>query len=717
MNLVQQLSALLALTLAVSGCSDANWNDPNPTSKSEEVTYYFSFLNRPKHLDPARSYSADESQFIDQIYDPPLQYHYLKRPYELEPATLTQMPEVYYLDEQGQRLADDVEDPAYTVYELTLKQGIMYQPHPAFARTDDGNFTYDFATEEDSASYVTLNDFTEMGTQELTAEDYIYQIKRLADPKRLAPLRGLLSEYIVGMKEFSQEAAKRREGMDSNDWLDLRDMEMEGLELVDDYRFRIKLKGIYPQFQYWLAFHFFAPVPWEVDRFYHMPGLPERNITLDWHPVGTGPFMMVENNPSSQIVLERNPNYREDFYPSEGMPADKENGLLADAGKRLPFIDRAVYRLEKEAIPRWTKFMQGYYDQSLIANDSFDQAVDMGSDGINLSDEMQAKGVTLDKAIKPSTFYLGMNMLDDVVGGDSERARKLRQAIAIAYNTEEYIQIFSNGRGEAGMSPIPPGIFGTQEGEAGINPLVYDWVDGKPQRKSIEEAKRLLAEAGYPNGRDEETGEPLVLNLDITTTSAAKSRLAWMQKQFEKIDLQLNIRATDYNRFKEKMETGNAQIYSWGWLADYPDPENFLFLLYGPNSQVDSKSGVNSANFKNTRYDELFEEMKLLPNGPERMAVIREMVDIVRTEAPWASMYHGHDYMLNNAWVTNAKQHGISKATLKYINIDQDLRREKQSEWNKPNLLPLLLVILLIAALVVPAIMVYQRRQKQTIGE
>jgi ABC-type transport system substrate-binding protein len=717
MNLVQQLSALLALTLAVSGCSDANWNDPNPTSKSEEVTYYFNFLSRPKHLDPARSYSADESQFIDQIYDPPLQYHYLKRPYELEPATLTQMPEVYYLDEQGQRLADDVEDPAYTVYELTLKQGIMYQPHPAFARTDDGNFTYDFATEEDSASYVTLNDFTEMGTQELTAEDYIYQIKRLADPKRLAPLRGLLSQYIVGMKEFSQEAAKRRENMGSNDWLDLRDMEMEGLELVDDYRFRIKLKGIYPQFQYWLAFHFFAPVPWEVDRFYHMPGLPERNITLDWHPVGTGPFMMVENNPSSQIVLERNPNYREDFYPSEGMPADKENGLLADAGKRLPFIDRAVYRLEKEAIPRWTKFMQGYYDQSLIANDSFDQAVDMGSDGINLSDEMRTKGVTLDKAIKPSTFYLGMNMLDKVVGGDSERARKLRQAIAIAHDTEEFIQIFANGRGEAGMSPVPPGIFGTQEGEAGINPLVYDWVDGKPQRKSIEEAKRLLAEAGYPNGRDEESGEPLVLNLDITTTSASKARLAWMQKQFEKIDLQLNIRATDYNRFKEKMETGNAQIYSWGWLADYPDPENFLFLLYGPNSQVDSKSGVNSANFKNARYDELFEKMKLLPNGPERMAVIREMVDIVRTEAPWASMYHGHDYMLNNAWVTNAKQHGISKATLKYINIDQDLRREKQSEWNKPNLLPLLLVILLIAALVVPAIMVYQRRQKQTIGE
>ncbi|GGY33441.1 ABC transporter substrate-binding protein [Bacterioplanes sanyensis] len=701
----------------VSGCGDAIWNNPHPSADRDEVVLYSNFSERPKHLDPARSYSADESQFIDQVYEPPLQYHYLKRPYELEPATLTQMPELYFLDEEGNRLPEDAENPAYSVYDLTLKPGIMYQPHPSFARNDDGSFYYDFANAEESSAYRTLKDFTEMGTQELTADDYIYQIKRLADPKRLAPLRGLLSKYIVGMKEFSEEVAARRENMGSNDWLDLRELEMAGLEKVDDYRFRIKLKGVYPQFQYWLAFHFFAPVPWEVDRFYHLPGLPERNITLDWHPVGTGAFMMVENNPNSQIVLQRNPNFRDDFYPTEGMPEDQHNGLLADAGQKVPFIDRAVYRLEKEAIPIWTKFMQGYYDRSGISNDSFDQAVDMSSDGINLSDDMRSKGVHLDKATRPSTFYLGMNMLDPVVGGDSERARKLRQAIAIAYDTEEFIQIFLNGRGEPGMSPVPPGIFGHQVGEEGINPLVYDWVDGKPQRKSIEEAKRLLAEAGYPDGRDAETGEPLVLNLDITSTSSTKARLAWMQKQFNKIDLQLNIRATDYNRFKEKLETGNAQIFFFGWLADYPDPENFLFLLHGPNAQVDSKSGVNATNFKNARYDELFAQMKLLPNGPERMEVIREMIDILRTEAPWTSMFHGHDYMLNNAWVSNSKLHGISKATLKYIKIDPELRQQKQREWNKPNLVPLVLVILLLAALIFPAIMVYQRRQKQTIGE
>ncbi|ASP40226.1 peptide ABC transporter substrate-binding protein [Bacterioplanes sanyensis] len=717
MNPVQRLSALFALAFAASGCSDAIWNDPHPSAGKDQVVLYSNFSERPKHLDPARSYSSDESNFIDQIYEPPLQYHYLKRPYELEPATLTKMPELYYLDEQGQRLPDDAKDPAYSVYDLTLKPGIMYQPHPSFARNDDGSFYYDFASAEDSQDFKTLHDFTEMGTQELIADDYIYQIKRLADPKRLAPLRGLLSKYIVGMKEFSEEVAARRENMGSNDWLDLRELEMAGLEKVDDYRFRIKLKGEYPQFQYWLAFHFFAPVPWEVDRFYHLPGLPERNITLDWHPVGTGAFMMVENNPNSQIVLQRNPNFRDDYYPTEGMPEDQHNGLLADAGKQVPFIDRAVYRLEKEAIPIWTKFMQGYYDRSGISNDSFDQAVDMSSDGINLSDDMRAKGVHLDKATRPSTFYLGMNMLDPVVGGDSERARKLRQAVAIAYDTEEFIQIFLNGRGEPGMSPVPPGIFGHQIGEEGINSVVYDWVDGKPQRKSIEEAKRLLAEAGYPDGRDAQTGEPLVLNLDITSTSSTKARLAWMQKQFNKIDLQLNIRATDYNRFKEKLETGNAQIFFFGWLADYPDPENFLFLLHGPNAQVDSKSGVNATNFKNARYDELFAEMKLLPSGPERMEVIREMIDILRTEAPWTSMFHGHDYMLNNAWVSNSKLHGISKATLKYIKIDPQLRQEKQAEWNKPNLLPLILVILLLAALIVPAIMVYQRRQKQTIGE
>ena len=734
MTLARRFSALMLSAVSLIGlsaCSDSpsgnTWNNPHPANPDNEVILYSSFSERPKHLDPARAYSSDESTFIDQIYEPPLQYHYLKRPYELIPLTLTNMPQVQLLDEQGNQLPADSEKPAFSLYTLNIQPGIQYQPHPAFARDANGEFRYQFSDASESSSYQSLKDFKESGTQELIADDYIYQINRLADPKRLAPLRGLLSQYIVGMADTSKAIAEARKqlqgnGADDNAWLDLRQFDMTGVKKIDDHTFTIKLKGKYPQFNYWLAFHFFAPIPWQVDRFYHLPGLPQKNITLDWHPVGTGAFMMTENNPSSEIILSKNPNYRGELYPSEGEVGDAEKGLLDDAGKTMPFIDKAIFRLEKEAIPIWTKFLQGYYDRSGISSDSFDQAVNVGSEGIALSDEMKAKGITLNKAVQPATYYMGFNMLDPVVGGYTEKQRKLRQAIAIAYNEEEYIAIFQNGRGETAMSPVPPGIFGYQSGQDGINDRVFDWVEdannpgeGKAVRKPLAVAKRLLAEAGYPDGRDAKTGEPLVINLDTISGSGTQARLAWMKKQFKKLNLQLNIRGTDYNRFKDKMENGNAQVYFWGWLADYPDPENFLFLLYGKNAQIDSKSGVNSANYKNAEYDRLFEQMQLMENSPERMAVIRQMLDILHRDTPWGSGFHPHAYALNNAWVKNTKPHGISKTTFKYRRLDTEQRQQKQQEWNQPVVWPLISLLVFTLLVSIPGYQAYKRRQTRVI--
>jgi len=714
--LSKQFIPLLLIPLLVSGCDVSVWNNPHEAVDKDLKVMYSNFGERPKHLDPARSFSSDESNFIDQIYEPPLQYHYLKRPYELEPATVTQMPVLTYEDENGQPLPEDAPNPAYSVYTFELKKGIQYQPHPSFAKTESGDFVYDFKSHDESLAFQSLKDFDVMGTKELVADDYIYQIKRLADPKRLAPLRGLLSEYIDGMSEFTKEVSSARKTMGEFDWLDLRQFEMRGLTKVDDYNFKIRLKGKYPQFKYWLAFHFFAPVPWEVDRFYHMPGLPERNITQDWHPVGTGAYMMTENNPNAQIVLERNPNFRRDTYPTSGESSDAEAGLLDASGQTLPFIDKFVFRLEKEAIPTWTKFLQGYYDRSGISSDSFDQAVSVQTEGIGLSDEMLSKGIELQQVVRPSTYYMGFNMLDSVVGGYTDKARKLRQAISIVYDTEEYIKIFLNGRGETGMGPIPPGIFGFQSGESGLLDTVFDWKDGQAVRKPVDYARQLLAEAGYPEGRNAETGEPLVLNLDTTTGGASNAQLNWMVKQFKKLGVQLNVRATDYNRFKGKMETGNAQLYFWGWLADYPDPENFLFLLYGPNAQIDSKSGVNSANYKNAEYDRLFDKMRLLPDTQERADIIERMMEILRQDVPWGMMYHPYEYNLSHSWVKNYKPHGISKANFKYYDIDMEQRREKQAEWNKPIIWPLILVFIIVIALIVPGIKTYQRRQQRTIG-
>ena len=718
-KLFRKLLVILPAAVLLSGCSGP-WNDPNPPADPEQQTYFGSFYSRPKHLDPVRSYSAEEGLFLDQIYEPPLQYHFLKRPYELQPATATQLPTVTLLDENQQPVTDETTDVAYSLITVQLKTGIHYQPHPAFAQRQDGSSLYFFDSEEQSAAYKQLSDFPVTDTHTLTADDYIYQIKRMGDPINKSPLIGLMSDYIVGMSEFSGEVKEARKG---DDWLDLRNFDMEGLRKIDDQTFTIRIKGTYPQFKYWLATRFFAPVPWEADRFYHNPGFKDKNLTLDWNPVGTGPFMMTTNIPNREIVLERNPNYRDDFYPSEGSEGDVERGYLADAGKKLPFIDKAIFRSEKAATSQWSKFTQGYYDRSgdgdsNINTATFDQAFTVGPNGVELTPELESRDIIVDEEIRPSIFYTGFNMLDPVVGGYTEDKRKLRQAISIVYNDQEYIDIFRNGIGELAHGPIPPGLYGFKGGREGMNSYIFDWDEStkSPKRKSVEYAAKLLSEAGYPNGRDAKTGEPLILYMD-TTASDASPRSDWIKKQLAKINVQLEFRTTDYPRFKEKMRAGNTQMFGWGWLADYPDPENFLFLLDSRQGLVKcSCDGSNSTNYDNPEFDQLYDKVKTLPNGPERLAAIDRMVEIVQKDSPWIWGFNRKDYYLANHWVKNTKRHGISQGTLKYVRLDQTVRAEKQVAWNAPNVVPLFAAIGLLIALVVPGVNFYRRRQKLIIS-
>ena len=259
-------------------------------------------------------------------------------------------------------------------------------------------------------------------------------------------------------------------------------------------------------------------MPWEADRFYRQPGMEDRNITLDWYPIGTGPYQLIENNPNRRIVLVKNPKFHGEAYPRAGDEGDYKQGLLNKAGKPLPFINQFIFSLEKESIPRWHKFLQGYYDQSGISSDSFDQAIKLDKQGHpHVTPELEAKKIRLQTTVAANTYYLGFNMLDDIVGGDSERARLLRQAISIAVDYEEYIALFLNGRGQVAQSPLPPGIFGYRAGQAGINPIVYTWQDQHAKRKSIKEARALLVKAGYANGHDPKTGKALTLYLDVAS--------------------------------------------------------------------------------------------------------------------------------------------------------------------------------------------------------
>ena len=716
------LAGWILMILLLTACGQQQWNNPYTTADAEKNVLYSVFSERPKHLDPVQSYSSNEIQFTAQIYEPPLQYHYLKRPFTLIPAIAREIPVAQYFDENDQLLSNNanVEQIAYSVYEISIKPGIRFQPHPAFVTDMNGDLFYHRLSREQLKKIFTLSDFDQTGTRELLADDYVYQIKRLAHPKLHSPIYGLMADYIVGLKTYAETLKLAEQQLPKDEiFLDLRNYALDGVEVVDKYTYRIRIKGKYPQFLYWLAMPFFAPIPWEADRFYSQKSLIEKNITLDWYPVGTGPYMLIENNPNLRMVLERNPNFRDEFYPHEGMSDDTERGLLNDAEKKLPFIDKVVFTREKESIPRWNKFLQGYYDASGIGSDSFDQAVQMVGQGeAAITEEMAAQGIRLETTVAASTYYMGFNMLDPVVGGGNdqraqESARKLRQAISIAVDYEEYISIFANGRGIPAHSPISPGIAGYREGKEGMNPVVYEWINEQPQRKSLQKAKDLLKQAGYPNGIDQRTGMPLILYFDVTARSADdRSKLDWMRKQFQKLNIQLVVRSTDYNRFQDKIRKGNAQIFEWGWNADYPDPENFLFLLYGPQRKVGS-SGENAVNYDNESYNLLFDRMKNMENGEERQSIIDEMVSILQYDAPWLWGYHPKDYALYHAWYQNVKPNRISNNSLKYFKIDAGLRAQKQREWNEPIVWPVLLILLILLAGFIPAIVTYLRYERR----
>ncbi|HKY69608.1 MAG TPA: ABC transporter substrate-binding protein [Gammaproteobacteria bacterium] len=717
---------IFVLVVILFGCDQKQWNNPYSDDDPKANTLYTSFSERPKHLDPAKSYSSNEWAVINQIYEPPLQYHYLNRPYTLVPLVADNMPSIQYQNAEGMFVdkgASDGNTIAKTIYTITIKPGIYYQPHPSFVKKPNSQDTlYHHLTEDELEDIYSINDFLMKDTRELVSEDFVYQIKRLGDPTLNSPIFGLMSGYIVGLSDYSKNLSLEYEKLKTIGkvpFIDLRDYPLEGAKVIDKYTYQITINGLYPQLLYWLAMPFFAPMPWEAVKFYSQEGLIDQNVTLDWYPVGTGPYYLVENNPNFRMTLVKNPKFHHEKYPAEGEPDDFKNGLLDRANMPLPFVDEVKFILEKESIPYWNKFLQGYYDQSGISSDSFDQALQSASEGggLTLTPSLENKNIHLTTSVEPSTFYWGFNMLDEKVGGYSEKNRKLRQAISMVMDIEEYIEIFLNGRGVAAQSPLPPGIFGYQEGVEGMNSIVYQ-EEGAPssiKRHSQIQAKALLKEAGYPEGIDPKTGKPLMLFLDAITDGGpdTKSQYDWLRKQFNKLNIVLVVRATQYNRFQEKMRTGNAQIFGWGWNADYPDPENFLFLLYGPNGKV-KFGGENAANYYNPEFDSLFEQMKNSPNDVKRFNLIQAMIKIAQNDAPWIWGYHPKMYVLSHGWLAAMKPNVMSRNTLKYMALDPKERQLYRDKWNLPALWPIGLLVMLLCVISIPAILHYRNKEHQS---
>ena len=707
----RQLSLLRSLTLAAAVTLTACNNNPWPSDGAASNTLFTAVIeNSPRHIDPTASYWSNDTPYTYQIYEPPYGYHYLKRPFQLIPKTAREVVIPHYIDKDGKPLPNDApgETVAESVYDVPIKTGVLFQPHPAFAVDEKGKHRYHTMTPGELGKRATPLEFEHQGTRELVAEDFVYALKRHATTRVTTPIFSTFADYVIGLREYGEliklEDAKLRKGLDpaslDKPMLDFRKWPMAGASAPEKHLLRIRIKGKYPQWSYWMQMTFLAPVPWEADAFYAQPGMAEVGLSLDRWPVGTGPYMMTEFVQDRLHVMKRNPHYRGDIYPCEGMPGDKEAGLLDDCGKKLPFIDTIVTNVEREAVPQRGKFRQGFYDIEVF------ERTDTGKDylvGMQDSEEVRAeyleKGFRLNSGADVNSYFIAFNMLDPVVGDGNNneqkaRNRKLRQALSIAIDWEEYSKVFPKKAGETAMSPLPPGIFGSREGTPeGINPVTHKMVDGKAVRRSIAEARKLLAEAGYPGGRDAQSGKPLVLNYDFYAppTPERKPEIDWVVRQFAKIDIQLEVRATDNSQFQDKVRKGKYQIFWLGWNADYPDAENFMFLLWSKAGKT-KFDGENTSNYDNPVYDKLFEQMKTLDDGPLKQKLIDDMVQIVREDAPWTMGFFPDASAAVQSWVHNSKPAILIRDQGRYLRLDVKERVAKLQSWNKPVWWPMLLI-------------------------
>lgn len=665
-----RVAVLLGLLVLAGACT----NNPYPDADDERAILYSAFTEAPKTLDPAVAYSTSDHLVTSPVYDTLLQYHFLDRPYRLIPALLESMPEA---------------EPAaggHVVYRLKLRDGLLFHDDPCFELGTPG-----------------------APTRAVLASDVAFTFMRLADPKVNSPVAPTFVR-IVGFSAFAERLTARREADPAfaARRVDQQYAEVGGIEGVrvrDPLALELELTEPYPQLRYWLAMEFTTPVPWEAIAFWDGKG---RDAFAE-HPVGTGPFKLAVYEKRSRIVLERNPNWfgiRDPeakapgtVYPSEGAPGDAEKGWL-DArfvGKPLPFIDRAEFYLDKEDIPAFTKFLQGYYDASGIIEESFDRIVREGQ----LSEEMKTYDMRLEKAVQPAVYYIGFNMDDPIVGTPAgERGRKLRQAMSLVIDSAEFSRIFMNGRGIPAQSPIPPGIFGYDADY--VNP--FRVVDAK-------KAAALLAEAGYPGGIDPKTGQPLLLTFDTPDTSArGRLRFQFFVDAWRKLGIDVEISATTYNQFQDKVRRGAYQLFMWGWVADYPDPENFLALLWGKLAR--SAGGPNTANFDDPEYNRLFVRMRDMDDGPERLALIGEMRGIVERESPWIDLFYPETYALIHGWIYNAKPLGMSFSTLKYRWVDAPARAQKRLAWNEPVVWPAWALLGVAVVVIAPGIVGALRRRE-----
>jgi ABC-type transport system substrate-binding protein len=566
-------------------------------------TVFYGETARIRGFDPVKAGDVASATATAMIYEGLLQYAYLDRPYRVEPLLAESMPEVS---------ADGL------TYTFRIRKGIFFQDDPCFTKTGGKG-------------------------RELAAGDFVFGIKRTADLKNASSGYWAFNDRIVGLDEWRAATG----GPEPTDY----DAPVEGLQAPDARTLRMRLKRPYPQLLWILTMHYSFAMAREAVEFY---GREFVN-----HPVGTGPYVLNRYRQNYSYEFVRNPKWAEtgrvDRYPSAGAPDDPP-GLLADAGRPLPIIDRVVRFVVEDSTTEWLMFLTGQLEASGIGRDNWDAVITQDK---QLTPDLARMGIRLLSVPTLDVFYIGFNMDDPVVG----KNRKLRQALTCAFDTDTYIR-FHNNRITRPNGPIPPGVAGYEDRPS---PFPHD----------LGRAKQLLAEAGYPGGQDPATGRRLQLALELGSAENPEQRQAaeLFCNFMERLGVVVKPSYNNWPAFLEKMERRQAQLFSLGWVADYPDAENFLQLFYGPNSSP----GPNHANYANAEFDRLYEQAREMQDSPERTALYRRMADLVVEDCPWIFTANPLSYGLQHHWLGNYKFHDFPYGMIKYYRMDPSAR----SRWKK----------------------------------
>lgn len=552
-------------------------------------------------FDPAGVHDYYSGTVIEALFETLLTYDYLARPPKLVPLTAEALPQI------------SADGKTYT---LKLRPGIRFAPDPVF----------------------------EGKPRELVAEDYVYALKRLIDPKVRSPYAFLVKGKFEGLDALAEQA--KQEGA-----LNYA-IKISGIEAVDRYTLRLRLKQPDPNLPYLLAFPQTSALAREViDQYADESGRAMAN------PVGTGPYRLAKWVRGSKITLEANPAYRGMSWNFSASNDPEDQRILKEMqGKRMPTIGRIEISIMEEDQSRWLAFQNNEVDVMNMDGPLAPRALE-GPRGDQLKPELTRRGVRLSRIVDPEIVYHYWQWNDPIVGGMSKEKIALRRAMAMAYDVAEEIRVVRNQQAVALEYPIPPGVIG------------HDPNYQSSMQRDLATANALLDKFGYRKASDGfrhlPDGQSFAIKYASRPDSTGRLQEEMWKKAFDSLAIRMESLKMPFPELLKLEKQCKLQMRSAGWIADYPDGDNFMQLLYGPHS-----GQSNAACAKIPEFDRLYEQSKQLPAGSERDRLYHDMAKIIEYYAPWRINLARVRNMLIQPQVRGYKKHPILHAEWLYMDLD-----------------------------------------------